>query len=238
MGKNGIKLQEENNLNYVDISPRGITLFMPENSTLTGSYMGLPKWIDIFGDSLCFTLGTQGDTTDVAYIGFGNGTEYPMIGSKPTTNELNFVICAETTSTAYLLGSWQLDTTEGVISDARYKNTITDFKDEYELFFDSLQPRLYKYNYGTSGRTHFGFIAQEVAESVEAAGLSLQDTAVVCRPDSDLGSWSIRYGEFVSLNTWQIQKLKPRVSALEEKVQALEAENTLLKEQINVLLNK
>ena len=238
LGKNGIKLQEENNLNYVDISPRGITLFMPENSTLTGSYMGLPKWIDIFGDSLCFTLGTQGDTTDVAYIGFGNGTEYPMIGSKPTTNELNFVICATTSSTAYLLGSWQLDTTEGVISDARYKNTITDFKDEYELFFDSLQPRLYKYNYGTSGRTHFGFIAQEVAESVEAAGLSLQDTAVVCRPDSDLGSWSIRYGEFVSLNTWQIQKLKPRVSALEEKVQALEAENAELKEKIDQLLNQ
>ena len=52
-------------------------------------------------------------------------------------------------------------------------------------------------------------------------------------------AWFLTYEEFISLNTWQIQKLKPRVATLEEKVEALEtkvatleAENAQLKAQL------
>jgi hypothetical protein len=31
----------------------------------------------------------------------------------------------------------------------------------------------------------------------------------------------LRYSEFIALNTWQIQKLKPRVQSLEEEIQLL-----------------
>jgi cell division protein FtsB len=48
--------------------------------------------------------------------------------------------------------------------------------------------------------------------------------------------YGLRYGEFISLNTWQIQKLKPRVSSLEERVTALEAENAELKQHLASLL--
>jgi cell division protein FtsB len=48
----------------------------------------------------------------------------------------------------------------------------------------------------------------------------------------------LRRDEFVALNTWQIQKLKPRVTTLEEKVQTLEAENAKLKEQMAQLLSQ
>jgi hypothetical protein len=44
-------------------------------------------------------------------------------------------------------------------SDRRLKNTIQCFNDKYEILFDNLKPVSYKYNNGTSGRTHTGFVA-------------------------------------------------------------------------------
>jgi hypothetical protein len=44
--------------------------------------------------------------------------------------------------------------------------------------------------------------------------------------------WQLRRDEFVSLNTWQIQLLKPRVAAIEEKISQLEAELAELKSKI------
>jgi predicted nucleic acid-binding Zn-ribbon protein len=45
----------------------------------------------------------------------------------------------------------------------------------------------------------------------------------------------LRYEEFISLNTWQIQKLKPRMTAAEEKIQQLEEEISQLKTEISTL---
>jgi hypothetical protein len=55
-------------------------------------------------------------------------------------------------------------------------------------------------------------------------------------PETEQECWFLRRDEFVSLNTWQIQKLKPRVSSLEERVTALEAENAELKQHLASLL--
>jgi len=57
-----------------------------------------------------------------------------------------------------------------------------------------------------------------MAQAIEDAGLTLQDFAAVCKPAYDGGTWGIRYGEIVSLNTWQIQKAKKRITALEQEV--------------------
>jgi hypothetical protein len=63
-----------------------------------------------------------------------------------------------------------------------------------------------------------------------------QELAAYCIYNQETGEGGIRYDEFVSLNTWQIQKLKPRVSALEQtilnyesRISALEAEIQNLK---------
>ena len=114
----------------------------------------------------------------------------------------------------------------GVIatSDKNLKNTIATFTDKHDVLFDSLIPSTYKYNNGTSGRTHFGFIAQPTVEAIEAAGLTLQDCALACRFEQDNEAWwGLRYDEFVSLNTWQIQKLKARVTELESKLEEISA---------------
>jgi hypothetical protein len=41
----------------------------------------------------------------------------------------------------------------------RMKNSIEQLSNQYEAFFDFMEPTRYKYNDGTSGRYHVGFIA-------------------------------------------------------------------------------
>ena len=78
----------------------------------------------------------------------------------------------------------------------------------------------YKYNDGTSGRLHSGFIAQEVEAALTAAGLTTKDFAAVCISDQgkETESWGLRYEEFVALNTREIQKLKNRIAELEKQL--------------------
>ena len=103
-------------------------------------------------------------------------------------------------------------------SDVKVKNTIEDFSDSYAVMFDNLKPRTFKYNDGTSNRIHSGFIVQEVVSAIESAGLTTQDVAAVCAfgdPTDTATEWGLRYEELISLNTWQIQRLKQRVAELE-----------------------
>ena len=107
-------------------------------------------------------------------------------------------------------------------SDANVKNSISAYGEEYEILFDGLKPCRYKYNHGTSDRFHTGFIAQQVVEAIECANLTTQDFAGVIKleePNTNGCEWLLRRDEFVSLNTWQIQKLKKRVSDLTEKLE-------------------
>lgn len=108
-------------------------------------------------------------------------------------------------------------------SDINVKNNISNI-DSYDALFDNLKPCRYKYNYGTSDRYHTGFIAQEVVEAIECAGLTTQDFAGVVHleePNENGSEWILRKDEFVALNTWQIQKLKLRVAELESKLNDL-----------------
>ena len=106
-------------------------------------------------------------------------------------------------------------------SDIKVKNSISTFSDAYSVLFDNLLPRTYKYNHGTSSRTHSGFIVQEVVNAVNTAGLTTQDFAAVCAfgdPEDDETEWGLRYEEIIALNTWEIQKLKAEVKALKKLI--------------------
>ena len=132
------------------------------------------------------------------------------------------------------------------LSDRNLKKDIADLSsDKYDVFFDSLKPREYKYILGSSGRPHFGFITQEVEEALEKAGMTTKDFAGVnivkinCReretdengnkydiegsPDNYLLDKDIHeqhnliYSEFIALNTMQIQKLKKEFEQFKEE---------------------
>lgn len=109
-----------------------------------------------------------------------------------------------------------------VHSDVRMKNTISYNLDQYEKLFLALKPTRFKYNDGTSGRLHLGFLAQDVEEAMLGAGLKAIDfAALVKNPVQEISEdgitdfrYGLRYGEFIALNTHMIQKLYQMVSEL------------------------
>lgn len=110
-------------------------------------------------------------------------------------------------------------------SDKNIKKNIEDVPFEYEKLFDMLSPQRFKYIDGDSGRYHIGFIAQDVEYAIIKSGLTNYDFAGLCISDPDNpknSSYTLRYEEFIALNTLQIQKLKKRVEELENKLKTLE----------------
>ena len=131
-------------------------------------------------------------------------------------------------------------------SDKNYKDDIKSLTDKHLQFFMKLQPVSFLFKEGTSGRTHIGFIAQDVEQAMSECGLTDLDFAGFCKDqkiDSKLVDgeevnepildengnpeyiYSLRYEEFIALNTYTIQKLWNRVETLEK-------ENAELKDQI------
>lgn len=111
-----------------------------------------------------------------------------------------------------------------VTSDRRLKKDIEGLSDEYTAFFKALRPVKYKYIDGESGRTHAGFIAQEVEEAVKEAGMTDKDLAVVVKDPED--NYYLRYQEIIAVQTKVIQDLMARVDSLEARVTKLEAERS------------
>ena len=104
-------------------------------------------------------------------------------------------------------------------SDRSIKKDIQYGLSEYDALFDALRPVSYKFVDGTSGRTHMGIIAQDLEESLNDLGISTQDCAAFVKAESDNPDmpgydYAVRYGEFIPLLIYQVQKIK---EALKDK---------------------
>ena len=112
-------------------------------------------------------------------------------------------------------------------SDRRTKEDIRYNLDAYEEFYRALKPCSFLMRNRTTGRRHVGFIAQEMEEALGEGGLCSADFAAGCfdvnaiRHDGteQTGLWSLRYSEFIALNTAMIQKLMKRVDELENQLE-------------------
>ena len=107
--------------------------------------------------------------------------------------------------------------------DENKKNTIQPMYDNSEELFSNIIPRTFKYNDGTSDRTHMGFVAQELKAAIESSGLTTKDCAAYVEyQDSDgTDTCGIRYSEIIALNTHMIQKLQKRIDELEKELEEL-----------------
>lgn len=127
-------------------------------------------------------------------------------------------------------GGLFIDEEFNVGSDRRLKTEIQYAMDKYEKFFMLLKPTRYQLRAGTSGRYHTGFVAQDVESALKESGLSTGDFAgLTITPVEEVNPkdgiddfyYRLRYGEFISLNTYMIQTLYRRISELEEKIKSL-----------------
>lgn len=88
---------------------------------------------------------------------------------------------------------------QGVIqtSDRNEKNTIALLDEEKALaFLFALRPSTYKFNDGTSGRTHWGFIAQDVEAALKSLGMNSLDFAGLCY-DEEIEYEKDEHGEYL-----------------------------------------
>ena len=132
-----------------------------------------------------------------------------------------------------------------ISSDQNKKEQIEPLSEKQMLFFDSLNPVQYKLKGDSHDRLHYGFIAQEVEQAMAAVGISDMEFGGFCkdrkiqvvRQYSEEGEligeeekkleeyeYSLRYGEFIALNTAAIQALKKEVQKLKEEIKQLKGE--------------
>ena len=162
-------------------------------------------------------------TIDQGYISIKNGGAFLNIGAATTSMGQTRGYIRGGTSTGngiyffedglYLNGNAYANAPIATTSDASKKNSIISISERYSALFDNLMPRLYKYNDGTSNRVHVGFIAQEVEEAINAAGLTSLDFAGFIKSDEQ-EAYFLRYEEFIALCVHEIQSLKKEIGEL------------------------
>ena len=124
-------------------------------------------------------------------------------------------------------------------SDQREKTNILDSSLGVD-FIKSLRPVSYKWINGgqvessvneegeleytshAGQRTHWGFIAQEVKQSVDDAGVDFGGWVLTDKDDSD-SQQALRYDQFIAPLTKALQEAIAKIETLEAKVAALEA---------------
>ncbi len=150
---------------------------------------------------------------------------------------------------------WCSESSINSFSDRNLKNSIRYMNEYYKLgnFFLSLSPCTYKFNDGKSGRTHFGFISQDVEQALAENDMTAYDFAGFCKDIktetyldeegreftkevlSEDGEpeyiYSLRYGEFIALNTFMIQNLSKEIQNLKNEKQDLHEELKDLKRE-------
>ena len=199
--------------------------------SITRSYQGDRGELALHSPLTDGTLGVACYETDVngsAVASIGMGRKYIEFsyrredGAFVSLNNIGFF--HNGSPYCNLSGTWTLNSSPiSTSSDRNNKDTISHISENYDAFFDNLLPVTYKLKNGTSGRLHTGFIAQDVKSALDSANIDTQNFAgyVSFEKDDKQTELALRYEEFISLNTWQIQKLKARVAELEERVNAI-----------------
>ena len=186
----------------------------------------------VYVDNAKFYCGLNASENSYSLLGVGSDDNtYVGHGAKITILRGSAVKLASSTG-------------QNVTSDRNLKTNIEDIDNKYVEFFNSLRPVTYKYELGNSQRDHVGFIAQEVEEALNSSGLTNQefggiciDNVVYCEENSEdkfddmvhaynkgLDKiYSLRYEEFIALNTKMIQMLQEENKELKERLYTLES---------------
>ncbi len=214
-------------------------LFFSSNKKPTETYGRIPE--NGYTNDLCYVGHYRLDLpTDIGerwegmvltpeYIGFAHTTDSNMPNSNNIEPYSTTSIASDTIQTETLYSESQVNT-----SDKRLKTDIQPIHKPVE-FIQSLQPREFQMASGKSGRKHFGFLAQDVEESLSSttgdAGvlvkyannphLSDDKNNVIDFSDDTTFTYGLRYDEFIAPMVATIQDLYKQVDALKEEINEL-----------------
>lgn len=124
-------------------------------------------------------------------------------------------------------------------SDLRLKKNIKQFDETFNEMYDNLHPCRYNFIADTKEKkVHCGYIAQDIESNLNTL-FPNQNFALLHKRQKENGDYyyGLEYIEFIALNTWQIQLLKPRMTAAEEEIILLKAEISELRQAIENLQN-
>lgn len=130
-------------------------------------------------------------------------------------------------------------------SDKNLKTEIQPLNEKYTKLFDELQPVSYRLTGELHDRVHLGFISQDVEAAMNKIGISNLEFAGFCKDikvDENNNpiflnngepsyTYSLRYSEFIALNTLMIQRNKEAIAQLQEenkKLKQILTDNNLL----------
>lgn len=205
---------------------RGSTIYVQRNLGTTVGYISTSS-ADSGGSAIDINSYGAGRFVASGNLHFsGNNTVLELVS--------NYIGCGRTlrpASTSCDLGTsgwlWgDIYATNGTIntSDRNRKTDISYDMSRYEAMFDALKPANFKMIDGTSGRTHTGFISQDIEDALAPCGLTSIDFATFIKsPKVDEDGkviegeyvYGLRYDELIALMVTQIQSLKKRVADLE-----------------------
>lgn len=104
-----------------------------------------------------------------------------------------------------------------VSSDRRLKANINNDMDRYVDMLEHLNPCSYTIEADKDGVKHTGYIAQEVEEALEAAGLTAKDFGgFVYHAEED--NYALRYEEFIPVLHATVMSLSERIKDLEDRL--------------------
>lgn len=141
-------------------------------------------------------------------------------------------------------------------SDRNQKKNITELDQRYIDLFDKLIPVSFEFIDNESDRVHIGFISQDVKAAMDEVGLSDIEFAGYCRdvltkwnektqtdePVVDENGepvyiYSLRYSEFIALNSKIIQNNRQRLAKQKQDIDELREELNKMKELVSAISN-
>jgi hypothetical protein len=188
------------------------------------------------------TIRRRYQTTNGSGIHFTGGSLMPTTGTGAFTNGGTNIGTG-----SYRWGQIYSTSSSISTSDRTLKNTIQSSDLGLE-FIKKLHPVSYKFNDGTSGRTHYGLISQDVETVLTSLGKTGVDfggfckdknTRVETKPDEngemidvqieeEGDTYSLRYEEFIGPLVKAIQELTTKIETLEQENITLRARVTNL----------
>lgn len=156
--------------------------------------------------------------------GPGSSDPYIMIGSADVSTNMSFVPSNDSLQTLGSAGhKWStVYASSGQIqtSDRALKHSIEPIPEKYINMVDTLMPVRYKYDDGTSGRYHTGFVAQDVKAVMDELGIdSTEFGGWVADVDENSNPiYMLRYEEFIGILWDRVRKLTEKIKMLEGNI--------------------